>query len=146
LDGDVSLSAETRRHLSECADCRALLDGYRDFTVGLKEAIDAENRQMGEPDFTFLHRERKDRRFLIWAAAALLAVAVAAPFAYRGYTVSRTRSYIRSDNSRFVDSLLSAKILETGNGLLSDTSWSTDDSWFVGTDGISEMLQDSPLF
>ena len=146
LDGEASLSAEAQKHLSECAGCRELLDGYRDFADGLRQAIDAETRQMGEPDLSFLRRKRNGRRLLIWASAALLAVAVAAPFAYRGYTASRTRAYIRDDNSRFVDTLLSATILETGNGSLSDTSWSAGSSWFEGTEGISEMLEGSPLF
>ena len=102
LDGEVSLSAEVRKHLSMCADCRELLNTYRNYTIGLKEAIDAEAKELGEPNLSILrrHPERWNRRLLIWASAALLAVAISAPFAYRGYSSSRTKAYIREDNSR----------------------------------------------
>jgi predicted anti-sigma-YlaC factor YlaD len=146
LDGEASLSVEAEEHLSECAGCREMLETYRAYTDGLAKALDAETRQLGQPDFSFLRRKRRDRRILIWAGAALVAVAIAAPFAYRGYTASRTRAYIRDDNSRFIDTLLSSKLLETGNGFLADSAWSADTSWFDGTEGISDMLQGSPLF
>jgi len=139
-----------QRHLEHCAGCRRFHEICRSYPALLGEAVDEELRGLGEPRLpgpaaagrgsAFRSMSRRTRRIVIWAAAAALAVGIISPLAYREHAASQIRAYIRRDTSLFVDELLSARLLETDNGLLSDSRW------FGGTEDIADLLGGTGLF
>jgi len=135
------MSPQAKRHVGTCGACRRFYDLCRSYPAVLKREMNREIDLEREPDFSVpADRSAKRRRFVIWAAAAALAVGVASPIAYRVHSISRIRAYIRTDNSRFIEDLLGTGVLDTGNGFL------TDSRWFRGADAVSDFLAGSPLF
>lgn len=77
-DDGAEMSPQAKRHVGTCGACRRFYDLCRSYPAVLKREMNREIDLEREPDFSVpADRPAKRRRFVIWAAAAALAVGVA---------------------------------------------------------------------
>jgi hypothetical protein len=150
LDSGKEISRNAAGHLRNCASCRSFFAICKGYPDNLKDALNREAERLEDPDFSGLKklsltenpfRQRRVRRIVTWAVAALLVFGFGSTFGYRGYSLLQAKSFIRKENSLFVEKLISASLLSTENGQMISES-----GWFQGTESLSDMLSGSPLF
>ena len=150
LDSGKEISQNAAGHLKSCTSCRNFLAICKGYPDNLRDALNREVERLEDPDFSCFRessltenpfRQRRIRRIVTWAVAALLVFGFGSTFGYRGYSVLQAKSFIKKENSLFVEKLISASLLSTENGQMISES-----GWFQGTESLSDMLSDSPLF
>jgi predicted anti-sigma-YlaC factor YlaD len=117
-DRGMKAEADCLEHLSVCADCRAFYRFIESLGRRLRGALDERTAAPSTPDgkkINALYRTRKRRRRIAYSLSGLAAaviLSIGGLLAVNLVQQEQTRSYVREENSQFVDDLFSEPLFE----------------------------------